>query len=78
IKTGSDFLVIAGTTGESPTLSHDEKIKLFRQVIENNDGRAKLIAGTGSNNTSETIAFTKEVATLGCMDAVLIVAPYYN
>ncbi|WP_446923570.1 dihydrodipicolinate synthase family protein, partial [Listeria monocytogenes] len=71
-------LVIAGTTGESPTLSHDEKIKLFRQVIETNDGRAKLIAGTGSNNTAETIAFTKEVATLGGMDAVLIVAPYYN
>ncbi|EIX1770582.1 4-hydroxy-tetrahydrodipicolinate synthase [Listeria monocytogenes] len=78
IKNGSDGLVIAGTTGESPTLSHDEKIKLFRQVIETNDGRAKLIAGTGSNNTAETIAFTKEVATLGGMDAVLIVAPYYN
>ncbi|HAB7636249.1 TPA_asm: 4-hydroxy-tetrahydrodipicolinate synthase [Listeria monocytogenes] len=78
IKNGSDGLVIAGTTGESPTLSHDEKIKLFRQVIETNDGRVKLIAGTGSNNTAETIAFTKEVATLGGMDAVLIVAPYYN
>ncbi|MGJ6113612.1 4-hydroxy-tetrahydrodipicolinate synthase [Listeria monocytogenes] len=78
IKNGSDGLVIAGTTGESPTLSHDEKIKLFRQVIETNDGRAKLIAGTGSNNTAETIAFTKEVATLGGMYAVLIVAPYYN
>lgn len=78
IKNGSDGLVIAGTTGESPTLSHDEKIKLFRQVIETNDGRAKLIAGTGSNNTAETIAFTKEVAELGGIDAVLIVAPYYN
>ncbi|EIN5666158.1 4-hydroxy-tetrahydrodipicolinate synthase [Listeria monocytogenes] len=78
IENGSDGLVIAGTTGESPTLSHDEKIKLFRQVIETNDGRAKLIAGTGSNNTAETIAFTKEVAELGGIDAVLIVAPYYN
>ncbi|HDU0064143.1 TPA: 4-hydroxy-tetrahydrodipicolinate synthase [Listeria monocytogenes] len=78
IKNGSDGLVIAGTTGESPTLSHDEKIKLFRQVIETNDGRAKLIAGTGSNNTAETIAFTKEVAELGGIDTVLIVAPYYN
>ncbi|EFR87741.1 4-hydroxy-tetrahydrodipicolinate synthase [Listeria marthii] len=78
IANGSDGLVIAGTTGESPTLSHDEKIKLFRQVIETNDGRAKLIAGTGSNNTAETIAFTKEVAELGGIDAVLIVAPYYN
>ncbi|EAD0633632.1 4-hydroxy-tetrahydrodipicolinate synthase [Listeria monocytogenes] len=78
IENGSDGLVIAGTTGESPTLSHDEKIKLFRQVIETNNGRAKLIAGTGSNNTAETIAFTKEVAELGGIDAVLIVAPYYN
>ncbi|EFS03180.1 4-hydroxy-tetrahydrodipicolinate synthase [Listeria seeligeri] len=78
IENGSDGLVIAGTTGESPTLSHDEKIKLFRQVIETNEGRAKLIAGTGSNNTAETIEFTKEVAELGGIDAVLIVAPYYN
>ncbi|EAD5843398.1 TPA_asm: 4-hydroxy-tetrahydrodipicolinate synthase [Listeria innocua] len=78
IDNGSDGLVIAGTTGESPTLSHDEKIKLFRQVVETNAGRAKLIAGTGSNNTAETIAFTKEVAELGGIDAVLVVAPYYN
>ncbi|MBM5610613.1 4-hydroxy-tetrahydrodipicolinate synthase [Listeria seeligeri] len=78
IENGSDGLVIAGTTGESPTLSHDEKIKLFRQVIETNEGRAKLIAGTGSNNTAETIEFTKEVAEIGGIDAVLIVAPYYN
>lgn len=78
IENGSDGLVIAGTTGESPTLSHDEKIKLFRQVIETNEGRAKLIAGTGSNNTAETIEFTKEVAELGGINAVLIVAPYYN
>ncbi|EDO1223129.1 4-hydroxy-tetrahydrodipicolinate synthase [Listeria innocua] len=78
IGNGSDGLVIAGTTGESPTLSHDEKMKLFRQVVETNAGRAKLIAGTGSNNTAETIAFTKEVAELGGIDAVLVVAPYYN
>ncbi|HBM3460090.1 TPA: 4-hydroxy-tetrahydrodipicolinate synthase [Listeria innocua] len=78
IDNGSAGLVIAGTTGESPTLSHDEKMKLFRQVVETNAGRAKLIAGTGSNNTAETIAFTKEVAELGGIDAVLVVAPYYN
>ncbi|EQC0753604.1 4-hydroxy-tetrahydrodipicolinate synthase [Listeria innocua] len=78
IDNGSDGLVIAGTTGESPTLSHDEKMKLFRQVVETNAGCAKLIAGTGSNNTAETIAFTKEVAELGGIDAVLVVAPYYN
>ncbi|MBC6308002.1 4-hydroxy-tetrahydrodipicolinate synthase [Listeria sp. FSL L7-1582] len=78
IENGSDGLVVAGTTGESPTISHDEKIKLFKQVVETNQGRAKIIAGTGSNNTAETIAFTKEVEEIGGIDAVLIVAPYYN
>lgn len=78
IENGSDALVISGTTGESPTLSHDEKIKLFTEVAKANDGRVKLIAGTGSNNTFETIRFTKEVAELGSYDAALIVAPYYN
>ncbi|EIA20864.1 4-hydroxy-tetrahydrodipicolinate synthase [Listeria fleischmannii] len=78
IENGSDALVVSGTTGESPTLSHDEKIKLFKEVVKANDGRAKLIAGTGSNNTEETIRFTKEVAELGGYDAALIVAPYYN
>ncbi|EUJ26052.1 dihydrodipicolinate synthase [Listeria cornellensis FSL F6-0969] len=70
--------MVAGTTGESPTISHEEKIKLFKQVVETNQGRAKIIAGTGSNNTAETIAFTKEVEEIGGIDAVLIVAPYYN
>ncbi|WP_088815267.1 MULTISPECIES: 4-hydroxy-tetrahydrodipicolinate synthase [Listeria] len=78
IENGTDALVVSGTTGESPTLSHDEKIKLFTEVAKANDGRAKLIAGTGSNNTDETIRFTKEVADLGGYDAALIVAPYYN
>lgn len=78
IKTGSDGLVVGGTTGESPTLTHDEKIKLFKQVVETNAGRVKIIAGTGSNNTAETIAFTQEVAEIGGIDAVLVVAPYYN
>lgn len=78
IENGSDALVIGGTTGESPTLTHDEKIKLFKQVVETNAGRIKIIAGTGTNNTQETIAFTKEVAEIGGIDAVLVVAPYYN
>ncbi|EUJ33383.1 dihydrodipicolinate synthase [Listeria floridensis FSL S10-1187] len=78
IETGSDGLVVAGTTGESPTLSHEEKIKLLTEVVKANDGRAKLIAGTGTNNTAETIRFTKEVAELGGFDAALVVTPYYN
>lgn len=78
IETGSDGLVVSGTTGESPTLSHDEKIKLMTEVVKANEGRAKLIAGTGSNNTAETIRFTKKVADLGGYDAALVVTPYYN
>ncbi|WP_099221224.1 4-hydroxy-tetrahydrodipicolinate synthase [Listeria costaricensis] len=78
IENGSDALVVAGTTGESPTLSHDEKMKLFRLVVEANQGRAKIIAGTGSNNTADTISFTKEVGEMAGIDAVLIVTPYYN
>ncbi|WP_163653141.1 4-hydroxy-tetrahydrodipicolinate synthase [Listeria sp. PSOL-1] len=78
IENGSDALVVGGTTGESPTLSHDEKIKLFKQTVSSASGRVKIIAGAGSNNTAETIAFTKEIAEIGGIDAVLIVTPYYN
>ncbi|WP_239253947.1 4-hydroxy-tetrahydrodipicolinate synthase [Listeria ilorinensis] len=78
IENGSDALVVAGTTGESPTLSHDEKMKLFRLVVEANQGRAKIIAGTGSNSTADTISFTKEVGEMAGIDAVLVVTPYYN
>ncbi|HEX5323662.1 MAG TPA: 4-hydroxy-tetrahydrodipicolinate synthase [Capsulimonadaceae bacterium] len=73
---GSDGLVVCGTTGESPTLSHEEKLTLFRQVREA-AGNAKVIAGTGTNNTAESIALTREAKGIG-MDAVLVVAPYYN
>jgi 4-hydroxy-tetrahydrodipicolinate synthase len=73
---GSDALVVCGTTGESPTLSHEEKITLFRLVRES-AGNAKVIAGTGTNNTAESIALTREAKEIG-VDAVLVVAPYYN
>jgi 4-hydroxy-tetrahydrodipicolinate synthase len=77
IDHGTEALVVAGTTGESPTLSHDEKLMLFSEVIEASQGRVPVIAGTGSNNTAATIELTKEAEKLG-VDGVMIVAPYYN
>ncbi|MCQ2009002.1 MAG: 4-hydroxy-tetrahydrodipicolinate synthase [Sporolactobacillus sp.] len=77
IKTGSDGVVVAGTTGESPTLSHEEKLMLFEHVVRVVDGRIKVIVGTGNNNTKLSVDFSKEAAKLG-VDAVMAVAPYYN
>jgi 4-hydroxy-tetrahydrodipicolinate synthase len=77
IDHGSDGLVLAGTTGESPTLSHDEKIELFENVLEEVGDRAKIIAGTGTYDTAETIKLTKEAAGLG-VDGCLVVTPYYS
>jgi 4-hydroxy-tetrahydrodipicolinate synthase len=73
----SDGLVICGTTGESPTLSEEEKLKLIELSIRYARGRCKIIAGTGSNDTADTIDFSKKVEKLG-VDALLVVAPYYN
>ncbi|SDC61425.1 4-hydroxy-tetrahydrodipicolinate synthase [Terribacillus halophilus] len=77
IENGTDAVVVAGTTGESPTLSHEEKIELFRHVVKTVGGRIPIIAGTGSNNTQDSIELTKEAEEIG-VDAALIVAPYYN
>lgn len=77
IDNGSDSLVIAGTTGESPTLTNEEKLALFRHVVEVVDGRVPVIAGTGSNNTRASIDMTKKAEEIG-VDAVMLVAPYYN
>ena len=77
IANGSDGLVVAGTTGESPTLSHDEKVALFKYVVEVVNGRVPVIAGTGSNNTKESIELTKEAELVG-VDGIMLVAPYYN
>ncbi|MGZ4030802.1 MAG: 4-hydroxy-tetrahydrodipicolinate synthase [Tumebacillaceae bacterium] len=77
IETGTDTIVVAGTTGESPTLSHDEKISLFKYVVEKAAGRVKIVAGTGSNNTADSVAFSQEAEAVG-VDGLLLVAPYYN
>lgn len=77
VEHGSDGLVVCGTTGESPTLSHDEKLSLFEAVLDEVGGRASVIAGTGSYDTKESIALTKEAAGLG-VHACLIVTPYYS
>ncbi|MCI0183641.1 4-hydroxy-tetrahydrodipicolinate synthase [Sulfoacidibacillus ferrooxidans] len=77
ISTGTTALVVSGTTGESATLSHREKLQLFEETVRIVAGRIPVIAGTGGNNTAEAIAFTKEVEKLQ-VDAFLLVAPYYN
>lgn len=77
VAEGSDGLVVSGTTGESPTLSKDEKLALFRAVKEAVGDTARVIAGTGSNNTAETVSFSQAAAEAGA-DALLLISPYYN
>lgn len=77
IENGTDSLVIAGTTGESPTLSKEEKIALFAHVVKVVEKRIPVIAGTGSNNTYASVELTKKAEQLG-VDAIMVVAPYYN
>ena len=73
----TDSIVVCGTTGESPTLTDHEKIELFRIAVKQANGRAKIIAGTGSNDTAHSIHLTQEAGKLG-IDGILLVAPYYN
>ena len=77
IDNGSHGLVPCGTTGESPTLSHEEHKKIIEETIRIADKRIPVIAGTGSNNTLEAIEYTDHAKTSGA-DAALIVTPYYN
>ena len=77
LDSGSDGLVVAGTTGESPTLSRDERLRLFAEIKEAVGKRGTVIAGTGSYNTRESIELTKEAEKIG-VDAALLVVPYYN
>ena len=77
IENGTHGLVPVGTTGESPTLSHDEHKKLVEVCIEQSNGRVPVIAGAGSNSTAEAIDFVKHACSAGA-DGLLIVTPYYN
>lgn len=77
IDAGTTCIVPAGTTGESPTLSHDEHDRLITEVVQCVAGRVKVMAGTGSNSTAEALRLTKRAADEG-IDATLQVAPYYN
>lgn len=73
----SDSLVICGTTGESPTLTEEEKLALFQFAVKHADGRCKIIAGTGSNDTAHSIHLTQLAEEIG-VDGILAVTPYYN
>lgn len=77
ISQGSTGLVPVGTTGESPTLTHDEHEAVIAEVVKAAAGRVPVIAGAGSNNTVETIRFVEFAARVGA-DAALVVTPYYN
>jgi 4-hydroxy-tetrahydrodipicolinate synthase len=76
LENGSDGLVIAGTTGESPTLTDEEKLRLFDLAVSES-GEAMVVAGTGSNDTAHSVHLTAKATEIG-VDAVLAVTPYYN
>ena len=77
VENGSDGLVVAGTTGESPTLSDEEKLDLFRAAVETVGDRATVIAGTGTYDTAHSAHLTNEATALG-VNGILVVTPYYN
>lgn len=77
VDTGSDGVVVTGTTGESPTLSSDEKVALYRTVVESVGSRAKVIAGTGTYDTAESVHLSKRAAEAG-VHGIMAVTPYYN
>jgi 4-hydroxy-tetrahydrodipicolinate synthase len=77
LASGSEGLVLAGTTGESPTLIHEEELQLFSEIKKAVGKKGSIIAGTGSNSTAEALEFTKGAEKIG-VDACLLVVPYYN
>jgi len=77
IAAGTDGIIPAGTTGETPTLSHEEHKKVIETVVRKVNKRVKVIAGTGSNSTEKTIEMTRYAKEVGA-DAALVVVPYYN
>ncbi len=77
LDSGSDGLLIAGTTGESPTLTHEEKLRLFAEVKQAVGNRGTVIAGTGTYNTAESVELSREAERAG-VDGVLLTTPYYS
>lgn len=77
VASGSDGLIVAGTTGEAPTLSRDEKLRLFQETKEAVGDTACIVAGTGNYNTAESIEMSREAERLG-VDGLLLTVPYYN
>jgi 4-hydroxy-tetrahydrodipicolinate synthase len=77
VESGSDGLVVAGTTGESPTLTDDERLELFRVAVDTLDGRGTVVAGTGTYSTAHSVHLTRAAHELG-VDGFLVVTPYYN
>jgi len=77
LDSGSDGIVVAGTTGESPTLSTKEKWRLFAEVKKATGGRGAVVAGTGNYNTAESVELSHEAERIG-VDALLLTVPYYN
>ena len=78
LSTGTDGILVSGTTGEGPTLTEEEKIELIEKTVEYVAGRVPVVAVTGSNNTKATIEYTNKVAKIDGVDAALVVVPYYN
>src|ERR1700758_856300 len=78
VESGIDFLVPCGTTGETPTLSHDERLYVINTTGEIGAGRGPSLAGATSNSTHEAVNKAKEVAALAGVDAILTASPYYN
>lgn len=77
IEAGIDGIVPVGTTGESPTVTHQEHLDVIREAVKAANGRCRVFAGTGSNSTAEAISLTREAEAAGA-DGALLVAPYYN
>ena len=77
-ENGVEGICAVGTSGESPTLSHEEHHKVIEKTIEYAAGRVKIVAGTGANSTSEAISLTRAAIAVGGADATLQVTPYYN
>ena len=77
LREGIDFLVPCGTTGETPTLEHDEYLEVIRAVVAETAGKVPVIAGVGGNNTKKVVELAREVERLG-VQGILSVAPYYN